>query len=148
MPSFPATLNPGRSLSKNDISKMMKTITSLKSRAASAVQKADGVVATSLSAVETTGAAFGLAVLEGRYGPQDIMGVPVSLAAGIAAHAFAFLTDSALDEHAHAIGNGCLACYAVKMGTEIGLGMAAGGSSPVVEGTDSLSDNELNSMAP
>lgn len=146
--AFPATLNPGRSLTKSDVSKLMSKMASLQNRAKAAVQKADGVVATSLTAVETTGAAFGLAVLEGRYGPQDIMGVPVSLGLGIAAHAFAFLTDSDLDEHAHAIGNGCLACYAVKMGTEIGLGMAAGGSSPAVEGTDSLSDNELNSMAP
>jgi hypothetical protein len=150
-------LMPARSISKNDVLKMQKRISGLQSKAKNAVEKVDRVLETVVTAAETTGTAFGLAVYEGKYGPLDVQGVPISLLAGAGAHLFALLTDGNMGSHAQAIGNGALAYYAVREGISLGTSMrdsdsgpgdVSGSGSGRVRGTDSLIDGERNPMSP
>lgn len=83
-------------------------------------QKAiNGVV----NVVEVNGTAFGMGVVNGRFGNPQLLGVPVDLGAGVAMQ-IASLFDVA-PEHLRAIGNGLTATYFSALGTGIGAKMLA-----------------------
>lgn len=84
-------------------------------------EEADQVVLGIVRTVEVTGTAFGLGVVNGRYGSPSFLGMPVDLLTGVAGHALAFF-DIAPD-HLHSVGDGGLASYTTALGTGIGLKM-------------------------
>jgi hypothetical protein len=138
----------GRSISKADIIKMQKRITSLQSRAKNALAEAEGVMEGVVTSMEVGGAAFGLGVLQGRYPDADLWGIPPDLAAALVMHGIALSgAGGDMKSHFQAFGNGALASYLTTIGRGIGVGMAGGsevesaGSS--VHGTDELTNADL-----
>lgn len=84
-------------------------------------EEAEKTVLQVVRTVEITGTAFGLGVVNGRYGSPSILGVPVDLGIGLAGHAAAFF-DIAPD-HMHAVGDGALASYTTALGVGVGTKM-------------------------
>jgi hypothetical protein len=141
----------GRSISKADIMKMQKRITSLQSRAKNALAEAEGVMEGVVTAMEVGGAAFGLGVVQGRYGPQDIWGIPLDLAVAIGMHGVALSgAGGEMKTHFQAFGNGALASYLNTVGRGLGVGMTeetdASSGAPGVRGTDELSNEQLENL--
>ena len=136
-----------KSISKGDIIKMQKRITSLQSRAKNAMAQAEGIMESVVTTVEVGASAFGLGIVQGRYGPRDIMGVPVDLAAAVGLHGLALMgVGGEMTGHMQNFGNGALASYLNTVGRGLGIGMAQ--ETPAAEssgrtGSDVLSDSEL-----
>jgi hypothetical protein len=125
---------------------MQKRITSLQSRAKNAVAHAEGVVQTAVTTLETGAAAFGLGVVQGRWGPIDLLGVPVDLAAAVALHAMALLgMGGEASHHMQNFGNGALASYLNTVGRGIGISMAQE-PAETAGGVDSLTDDDLKNL--
>jgi hypothetical protein len=88
-------------------------------------EKAEGTLQQAVTSVEVVGAGFLASYARGRMGDENgqwlIGGVDFDLAAGLGMHALGFLgAFGRYDEHAHALGNGALACYAVHKGFALG----------------------------
>lgn len=143
----------GRSISKADIMKMQKRITSLQSRAKNALAEAEGVMEGVVTSMEVGGAAFGLGVLQGRYPDADVWGIPPDLTAALLMHGIALAgAGGEMKKHFQAFGDGALASYLTTIGRGIGRGMGgdeeteASSSGDGVRGTDELSDKQLANL--
>ena len=140
----------GRSISKTDIAKMQKRITSLQSRAKNAVAQAEGIMESVVQTTEVGVAALGLGLIQGRYGADatSIQGVPLDLVAAVALHGAALLgVGGEMKSHMHNFGNGALASYLNTVGRGLGIGISQGEPSRTTtrgqSGSDVLSDREL-----
>lgn len=142
----------GRSISKADIMKMQKRITSLQSRAKNALAQAEGVMEGVVTSMEVGGAAFGLGVFQGRYPAADLWGIPPDLTAALLMHGIALAgAGGEMKKHFQAFGDGALASYLTTIGRGIGRGMGNGDESAGdvrddVRGTDELSDRQLANL--
>lgn len=140
----------GRSISKADIMKMQKRITSLQSRAKNALAQAEGVMEGVVTSMEVGGAAFGLGVLQGRYPDADVWGIPPDLTAALLLHGIALAgAGGEMKKHFQAFGDGALASYLTTIGRGIGRGMGDGEEAETsgdVRGTDELSDKQLANL--
>jgi len=116
MPSGLALNSPMRSLSRANEA-YAKMAVRLKNVQAKGEEMTDKVVATA----EVAMAAGALGFIRGKYGPVEILGVPLELALGIglnlAAHAKLAGSSS---EHLHHFGNGALALYTATVMTGVG----------------------------
>lgn len=150
---MPMYLPGGKSISKSDVVKMQKRISSLQSRAKNAIAKTESVVGEAVQTLEIGATAFALGVAKGRYGPVDIAGIPVDLGMALGLHAVAFVSDSEMSDHMHSFANGAMASYLADLGGRIGAKMALKAASPEPGeemsggppmGTDTLHRDDLN----
>ena len=97
-----------------------------------AKEKATELMGHALQLVEVGGAAFAFGYAHQRYGVNgelQIAGVPADLVAGLGLHAFSMLGGfGKYAEHGHNLGDGCIASYAFRMGSQIGAQAALGGT--------------------
>jgi hypothetical protein len=94
---------------------------SMLSRAGKVKAKAEAAVHGLVRSAEVGTSAFALGVVQGRYGPVEVLGVPVDLGIAVAGHlvGFAGLAGNA-SAHVHAFADGALATYAATLGRGTG----------------------------
>ncbi len=98
-----------------------------------AKEKATEMMGMGLQAVEVGGAAFAFGYAHQRYGTNgelQIAGVSADLVAGLGLHAFSLLGGfgAKYAEHGHNLGDGCIASFAFRMGSQMGAQAAVGGT--------------------
>lgn len=106
------------------LTKARKYAESLKASTKRLREKAGEQAEAFLTTVETGGVAFGFGYWEGVIDdPEDfeIIGVPIPLAVGIAAHTLAFFgVGRGMENHIRAAGNGALAAHLNGVGRKLG----------------------------
>ncbi|HVV51075.1 MAG TPA: hypothetical protein VHO06_15510 [Polyangia bacterium] len=144
-------------LSLAQVKKFGSEIQSLKNKHEKALEKADHVIETGVDATLASAAAFGLGVWQTRADHQRLLGVPIDLAVGLAAHAAGFMgMGGKAAPYLHSVGNGALAAHFHTVGRGVGKEMREkaglppvaimGGEGPA-EGGSNLSDDALLEMA-
>ena len=143
-------------LSLAQVKKFGSEIQSLKTKHEKAIQKADDVIEQGVEATLASATAFGLGIWQTRSDTQKLLGVPIDLAVGLAAHAAGFMgVGGRAAEYMHCVGNGALASHFHTVGRGVGKEMrekaglapvAMGGEGPA-EGGSNLSDDALLEMA-
>ena len=143
-------------LSLAQVKKFGSEIQSLKTKHEKAIQKADDVIEQGVEATLASATAFGLGIWQTRADHQKLLGVPVYLAVGLAAHAAGFMgMGGKAAPYLHSMGNGALAAHFHTVGRGVGKEMrekaglapvAMGGEGPA-EGGSNLSDDALLEMA-
>ena len=110
-------------LSSRDIVRYAEQAKNLKNRAQKALDKSHETVEHLVRTAEVATSAFALGVVQGKYGKESvIMGVPIDLGAGLAAHLAAIMgIGGHMAPHLHAFGDGALACYLSTLGMATGL---------------------------
>ena len=142
-------------LSLEQVKKFGNEIQALKTKHEKAIRKADDVIEQGIDATFVSATAFGLGIWQTRADHQKLMGVPIDLAVGLAAHAAGFLgMGGRAGPHLHSVGNGALAAHFHTVGRGVGKDMRAkAGLPPVIsgegpaEGGSNLSDDALLAMA-
>jgi hypothetical protein len=107
---------------------MKKALERAKGTAKAVKVKAEEAIGTAVTSGETVGAAFIAAYARGRMGEQTgpnagrllVGSVDGDLLAGLGMHAVGFVVSEKIADHAHALGNGALACYGAFKGFEFG----------------------------
>ena len=107
---------------KRQVDTARKRVTAVKADAEEAVE----VV---VAAAEVSGTAFGLGIVNGRWGSPEVIGVPVDAGLGIAAHVLAFMDIA--PQHLHNVGNGGLGSYFSALGVGVGQKMARESRQPL-----------------
>src|SRR5262245_55688453 len=143
-------------LSLEQVKKFGSEVRALKTKHEKAIQKADDLVEHGIEATLTSATAFGLSIWQTRAEHQRLLGIPVDLAVGLAAHAAGFMgVGGVAAPHLHSVGNGALAAHFHTVGRGVGKEMRAkaglppvtmSGDSPM-EGGSNLSDDALLEMA-
>lgn len=107
-----------------NVGQMKKALERARKTAANVKAKAEGAISTAVTSGETVGGAFLTAYARGRMGGADgrwlVGNVDADLLAGLGLHAIGFIVEDKYGEHAHAVGNGALACYSTMKGIEFG----------------------------
>lgn len=144
------------SLTLDQVKKFGAEIQSLKTKHEKALLKAGDVVEQGLEATLVSATAFGLGIWQTRAEHQKLLGIPIDLALGLAAHAAGFMgVGGKAAPHLHSVGNGALAAHFHTVGRGVGKDMRAkaglppismGGEGPA-EGGSNLSDDALLAMA-
>lgn len=125
-------------------------------RARGLAVKSEQAVGTLVRTAEVQATAFGMGVVNGRFGGVEILGVPLDLGAGSAAHLLAFVgVGGKFSSHLHNLADGALASYMTTLGVGVGKRMAqsAGASSAGAFGSgvgsaaEVLSSEDLAAMA-
>lgn len=107
---------------------MKRQLDSAKARVARVKEEASEAVEIVVSAAEVSGTAFGLGIVNGRWGSPEVLGVPVDAGVGIVAHVFAFMDIA--PNHLHNVGNGGLGSYFSALGVGVGQKMARESGKP------------------
>ena len=96
-------------LSLAQVKKFGSEIQALKTRHQKAIEKANDVVEQGIDATLVSATAFGLGVWQTRSDTQKLLGVPIDLAVGLAAHAAGFMgVGGKAASYMHCVGNGAL----------------------------------------
>src|SRR5262249_3828109 len=128
----------------------------LRTKHEKAIERANDVVEHGVDATLASATAFGLGVWQTRSDHQRLLGVPVDLAVGLAAHAAGFMgVGGRAGPYLHSVGNGGLAWHFHRVGRGVGKEMRAKAGLPPVamsgegpaEGGSNLSDDALLAMA-
>lgn len=109
-------------VSEEELAELERAVNRSKTQAIRLRDKADAAVREIVSTVEMSTAAFGMGVVDGRWGGVEVLGVPLSLGSAGVAHLVAFL--GVAPEHLRAFGNGFLANYLTTLGNGVGAKMA------------------------
>jgi hypothetical protein len=143
-------------LSLEQVKKFGSEIQALKTRHEKAIDKANDVIEQGVDATLASATAFGLGVWQTRSDHQKVLGVPVDLAFGLAAHAAGFMgMGGKAAPYLHSMGNGALSAHFHTVGRGVGKDLrekaglppvAMGGEGPA-EGGSNLSDEALLEMA-
>ena len=143
-------------LSLEQVKKFGSEIQSLRTKHEKAVKKANEVIEQGVDATLASATAFGLGVWQTRSDHQKVLGVPVDLAMGLAAHAAGFMgMGGKAAPYLHSVGNGALSAHFHTVGRGVGKEMrekaglppvSMGGEGPA-EGGSNLSDDALLAMA-
>lgn len=100
------------------------TISRLQQSTKRAREKAGELVESTVTAAEVSGTAFAIGYWEGRIDKAEdfeVFGVPIPLAAGLAAHMFSlFGVGRGMEGHLRAVGNGALAAHLNGVGRRLG----------------------------
>ncbi|MDX2086370.1 MAG: hypothetical protein SFX73_00915 [Kofleriaceae bacterium] len=111
-------------VTREQLEQMNRQLENAKARAASLRESGEKAVERVVRTGEVLGTAGMFAVLNGRTGGVQLLGVPLDLASGIAMHAFGLLGGAGRHaEHVHNMGDGALASFAVTLGQEVGSRM-------------------------
>lgn len=124
----------------------------LKSRYESLAKRADGVrhktesaVEHLVSSAEVSGSAFALGVVQGKYGPVSVVGIPLDLTVAAGLHLAGFLgLAGKASPHLHSFGDGALASFFFTLGRGTGAKWKA--TTPAVKGDDRLTDADLAAL--
>lgn len=111
------------------LEQMKRQVDSARRRVATVKAEADDAVETVVAAATVSGTAFGLGVVNGRWGSPEVIGVPVDAGVGIAAHVLAFMDIAPV--YLHNVGNGGLGSYFSALGVGVGQKMAREARQPV-----------------
>lgn len=131
-------------ITRSSIKGYRERFAALAKRSAGLQKKGEETIGHLVTAAETSAAAFGFGMLQGRQGPVEIVGVPADLAAGTALHIAGFLgLGGKASGHLHAFADGALASYFFTLGRGVGINMKSGGSA--VKGD--LTDKEIKELA-
>ena len=143
-------------LSLAQVKKFGSEIQALKTRHEKAIHKANDVIEQGVDATLASATAFGLGVWQTRSDHQKLLGVPIDLAVGLAAHAAGFMgMGGKAAPYLHSMGNGALSAHFHTVGRGVGKDLrekaglppvAMGGEGPA-EGGSNLSDDALLEMA-
>jgi hypothetical protein len=143
-------------LSLEQVKKFGSEIQSLRTKHEKAIEKANDVIEQGVDATLASATAFGLGVWQTRSDHQKVLGVPVDLAMGLAAHAAGFMgMGGKAAPYLHSVGNGALSAHFHTVGRGVGKEMrekaglppvSMGGEGPA-EGGSNLSDDALLAMA-
>jgi hypothetical protein len=143
-------------LSLAQVKKFGSDVQALKTRHEKAIHKANDVIEQGVEATLASATAFGLGIWQTRSDHQKLLGVPVDLAVGLAAHAAGFMEmGGKAGPYLHSVGNGALAAHFHTVGRGVGKEMrqkaglapvAMSGEGPA-EGGSNLSDDALLEMA-
>lgn len=101
---------------------MKRQLDNARNRVAKVKEEASEAVEIVVSAAEVSGTAFGLGIVNGRWGSPEFVGVPVDAGVGIVAHVAAFMDIA--PAHLHNVGNGGLGSYFSALGVGVGQKMA------------------------
>ena len=104
------------------VEEMKRQLDNARNRVAKVKAEANEAVEIVVSAAEVSGTAFGLGIVNGRWGSPELVGVPVDAGVGIAAHVLAFMDIA--PAHLHNVGNGGLGSYFSALGVGVGQKMA------------------------
>lgn len=119
MPSSSLAMSPMRSLSRAN-----EALARMQARVKTIQTKAEEVTSHVVQSAEVAGAGFAAGLISGKYGPVEVVGVPLELALGVglnlAGHAKVAGSSS---EHLHNFGDGFLAAYFVTLGRGVGRTM-------------------------
>jgi hypothetical protein len=110
-------------ISLRGLEELDKKMTSLKTTAKKAKEKAEGAIQTVVGIAEVNSMAFSFGVINGRWGNPELLGLPVDLGIGLALHGAAFF--DVAPSHMHNLGNGCTASYFSALGVGVGRKMLA-----------------------
>lgn len=128
-----------------DIARMKTRYEGLMKRADGIRKKGESAVENLVSAAEVSGSAFALGLVQGRYGPVSVVGVPLDLALGAGLHAAGFLgLAGKASGHLHAFADGALASFFFTLGRGTGAKWKAG--SDQVRGDDRLTAEDLEAL--
>ena len=143
-------------LSLEKMKKFSSEIAALKTKHEKAINKANDAIEQGVDATLASATAFGLGVWQTRSDHQRLLGVPVDLAVGLAAHAAGFMgMGGKAAPYLHSVANGALSAHFHTVGRGVGKEMrekaglppvAVGGEGPA-EGGSNLSDDALLAMA-
>jgi hypothetical protein len=90
-----------------------------------------------IQGAEVSGTAFGMGYLNARYGKDGelkVLGLPVDLAAAIGMHGVAFAGGlGKYKEHGHNVGDGALASFAYRFGSQLGTNALKNANAPKTE---------------
>ena len=143
-------------LSLAQVKKFGSEIQSLKTKHEKAIHKANDVIEQGVEATLASATAFGHGIWQTRADHQKLLGVPVDLAVGLAAHAAGFMgMGGKAAPYLHSMGNGALAAHFHTVGRGVGKDMRAKAGLPPLmvsgegpaEGGSNLSDDALLEMA-
>lgn len=104
-------------------SQLRKALDSARKRVGKIKEKSEEAIKTTVEAGEVGLSAFGFGYGRGRLGTDgrwQMAGVDVDLMAALGLHVVGFVVDKEYASHAHAFGNGALACYATNLGMRLG----------------------------
>jgi hypothetical protein len=115
-------------LTASQVSSLEKAFVSkdnaLKRVKAQAQENVESIVGTA----EMGTAAFGMGIIDGRFGGVEVLGMPLSLLSAAGSHLVGFL--GVAPSHMHAFGNGFLANYLTTLGNGVGARMLAEANKP------------------
>ena len=143
-------------LSLEKMKKFSSEIHALKTKHEKAIHKANDVIEQGVDATLASATAFGLGVWQTRSDHQKLLGVPIDLAVGLAAHAAGFMgMGGKAAPYLHSMGNGALSAHFHTVGRGVGkdlrekagLPPVAMGGEGLAEGGSNLSDDALLEMA-
>ncbi len=127
-----------------DIVKMKQRYEGLMKRADGVRHKGESTVEHLVSSAEVSGSAFALGVVQGKYGPVSVVGVPLDLTVAAGLHLAGFLgLAGKSSSHLHAFGDGALASFFFTLGRGTGAKWKA--SAPVA-GDERLTDADLAAL--
>src|SRR5881394_3012178 len=127
-------------LSLAQVKKFGSEIQSLRTKHEKAIQKTNDVIEQGVEATLASATAFGLGIWQTRADHQKLLGVPVDLAVGLAAHAAGFMgMGGKAAPYLHSMGNGALAAHFHTVGRGVGKEMREkAGLAPVAMGGGGL----------
>lgn len=113
-------------LTAGDIFRARNRVMSLQGKLAGVSKKAEGVIETAIRTTLAGGTAFGMGVVNGRYGGVKLVGVPLDLGVAVTAHLAGFLgLAGRMSGHLHSVADGSLCSYLTTQGRGVGIKMAA-----------------------
>lgn len=143
-------------VSSGSLKKYKELAERAQARASKMAHKAENVVERVGAALEVSGAAFGMGVVQGRYGGIELVGVPIELVIGAGLNGLGMFAGERYAGHMHNLGNGSLAAYTVNLGRGMGMkwkaqaalppGAAAALPKAAAQG-ETLSERELAALA-
>ena len=118
-------------LTSSDIDKVVAKATRINETAEKIKAKTAAITERVVRTVEVGAGAFMLGAANGYFGSVDkttglqtemsVMGIPISLLAGVGLHAVGFAgVAGKMDDHMHAFADGALAAYTVHLGHKVG----------------------------
>lgn len=131
--SFPEEWRTPVNVSLRALEDVKRQLDSARSRIAKVKEEASEAVEIVVSAAEVSGTAFGLGIINGRWGSPEVIGVPVDAGVGIAAHVLAFMDIAPM--HLHNVGNGGFGSYFSALGVGVGQKMARESRQPATTTT-------------
>ena len=109
------------SISKNEASQLIQKAKSAQASVRRVREELTEKVEAVVSGAEVAATAWGLGVINGRYGGVEVVGVPLDLLVGAAGHVLGLC--GVAPSHMHAIGNGGVASLTHTLGLGVGRDM-------------------------
>lgn len=107
-------------VSREQLEEMQGVVQRAAGRVRSMREKADKLMGAVIQTGEVVGTSFAMGYVRGRYKEVKLVGVPLELVVGGAAHVTAMFAGSRYADDLQNVGDGALASYVVALGAKIG----------------------------